>query len=236
MAKHSLRWWQAVAVAGVVGLTACDDDAIVVHEPDFQVTSIDVSPSQITLNYIGEEGQFAATLYDEDGNDVTNERDAFATWSSADSSVVHIRAGDGLVTATLPEDEEENEILLDGPQTVEIWAEAGGEMGRQRAHRGRGDVTESATVIVDQIPEAMTLEPGSLSLEVGETADLSATVLDEGGTAIGYADVSFSSGDASVATVDADGVVEAVGEGETTITASGDGVAASATVEVTSGQ
>ena len=77
--------------------------------------------------------------------------------------------------------------------------------------------------------ESVTVEPASLTLEVGQSETLTATV------SPGNADdktVTWSSSDTNVATVE-DGVVTAVAEGTATITASADGKSTSCLVTVT---
>lgn len=63
--------------------------------------------------------------------------------------------------------------------------------------------------------EGVTVDPSELSLYVGDTAQLSALVLPEDAT---DKTVTWKSSDESVATVDADGLVTAVGAGQATIT------------------
>jgi uncharacterized protein YjdB len=81
-------------------------------------------------------------------------------------------------------------------------------------------------------PDAVEVSPESVTLtETGATEQLTAVVYDEDGDEIEDAEVTWSSSDEEVATVDEDGLVEAVGEGTATITAtSGE---ASGTAEVT---
>ena len=82
-------------------------------------------------------------------------------------------------------------------------------------------------------PESVTLDPSSVNLTIYETATLVPTVLPENAN---DKTVSWSSADPTIATVDANGVVTAVGFGSTTITATAngaDGVSGAATVTVT---
>lgn len=83
---------------------------------------------------------------------------------------------------------------------------------------------DSPTNPPEQTPAAIEVEPEQVVLtSVGEQAELTATVYDEGGEQISNAEVSWSSSDEAVATVDESGVVEAVGEGTATVQAeSGD--------------
>ncbi len=78
-----------------------------------------------------------------------------------------------------------------------------------------GDVTVTATFT--QIVSDVSLSPASLELSVGESKSLTATVTS---TDDSKKDVSWGSGDNNIATVSADGLVTAVGAGETYIAAS----------------
>jgi hypothetical protein len=72
----------------------------------------------------------------------------------------------------------------------------------------------------DPTPAAVEITPEEALLEeIGETIALEATVFDEDDEIIADAEVTWSSDDEDVATVDEEGVVEAVGVGTATITA-----------------
>ncbi len=82
--------------------------------------------------------------------------------------------------------------------------------------------------------ESITLSATSLNMTVGQTAELTATIQP---TDALVQTLSWSSSDASVATVDDNGLITAIGAGSATITASacdGSGVVASCTISVTS--
>ena len=82
-------------------------------------------------------------------------------------------------------------------------------------------------------PASVEVSPQELVLTaIGETGELSATVLDEDGEEISGATVTWDSSDVEVATVDEDGVIEAVGEGSATITAESGDVEGTAAVTV----
>ncbi len=81
-------------------------------------------------------------------------------------------------------------------------------------------------------PTTITISPASATLQsLGETVRLAATVQDQNGQTMSDAAVAWASGDPSVATVDASGLVTAVANGSTTVTASTGAI--SATVGVT---
>jgi N-acetylneuraminic acid mutarotase len=88
----------------------------------------------------------------------------------------------------------------------------------------RKAVATAATVI--------TVAPPTAALSIGETVQLSATVTNAGGQPIGRP-TSWTTGDAAVATVDATGLVSAVGPGSATITVSAGQVTADAQITST---
>ncbi len=80
--------------------------------------------------------------------------------------------------------------------------------------------------------ESVTVDPTTLSLEIGETATLTATYA----PSEAEANISWTTSDASVATVAEDGVVTAVAAGEAVITATAGEKTADCTVTVTKPQ
>ena len=84
------------------------------------------------------------------------------------------------------------------------------------------------------VATAVTVNPGSAALgALGETARFTAEVRDQNGQVMAGAAVAWASSDASVATVDASGVVTAAGNGSATITATAGSVSGTGTVTVT---
>ena len=84
------------------------------------------------------------------------------------------------------------------------------------------------------VPASISITPSTVTLAaLGQTVQLTATVLDAGGQIIAGVEVIWASSDASTATVSADGLVTAVWNGSATISAaSRNGVVSSATVTV----
>ena len=83
------------------------------------------------------------------------------------------------------------------------------------------------------VATTITVNPGSATLSaLGETARLTAEVRDQNGQAMAGAAVAWASSDASVATVDASGVVTAAANGSATITATAGSVSGTAAVTV----
>ena len=85
-------------------------------------------------------------------------------------------------------------------------------------------------------PQATTIQvsPATAALDaISATTQLSAEVRDQNGQVMSGTTVTWSSGDATVATVDASGLVTAAGNGEATITASAGAATGAAVVTVT---
>ena len=93
-----------------------------------------------------------------------------------------------------------------------------------------GDVSSTITIkVVATIADSITLDKTAITLKATETETLSATVLPESTT---DKTVTWSTSDAKVATVDANGKVTAVAVGTTTITATCGSVSATCAVTV----
>ena len=133
--------------------------------------------------------------------------DKTVTWSSSNESVATVK--NGTVTA-----------VAVGSATI-------------TAKAGSKSANCSVTVSAKEVPViGITLEPTSASIEVGKTAQLTATVSPSDAT---DATVTWSSSKESVATVK-NGEVTAVAEGTATITATAGGKSATCAVTVLPGQ
>ena len=83
------------------------------------------------------------------------------------------------------------------------------------------------------VPTTITVSPASAALQsLGETVQLAATVRDQNGHAMSGATVAWASGDTSVATVDASGLVTAVANGIASVTATSGSASGTAAVTV----
>lgn len=166
-------------------------------------SSVSVSPASVELAALGETQQLGATVLDRDGQPIP---DAPVTWASTDASVVTVSTA-GLVTAA-------------GNGSARVTAISG-------SAEGAAAVTVAQVLVLFEVsPTADTL------VSLGETVQLATRSLDDNGNAIPGIRVEWSSADESVATVDADGLVTAVSNGNAAITASGGGSAATAAVTV----
>ena len=152
---------------------------------------------------LGDTATLTATVYDTQSNIIV---DAEVAWATSDPGVAAVSA-DGLVAAV-------------GNGSAPITATV-------------GPVSDSATVTVDQAPASVEVIPSELMFSaLGDTATFTATVYDAQGNIIVDAEVAWASSDPEVATVSADGLVAAVGNGSAPITATVGPVSDSATVTV----
>ena len=154
---------------------------------------------------MGDTATLAATVYDASNNIIA---DAEVAWSSSDTSVATV-AANGLVAAV-------------GNGSASITATA-------------GSVSGSAAATVDQVPASVEVSPSELTFSaLGDTATLAATVHDASQNVISDAEVAWSSSDATVATVAANGLVTAMGNGTAHLTATSGSVVGQAMVRVES--
>ena len=162
-----------------------------------------ISPGADTLMALGDTVRLSAEAFDANGHLVP---DVQFTWTSDDEAVATVDA-DGLVTAV-------------GDGEVGVTATT-------------ADVTGSAAVTVEQRPFEVRVSPATDSLvALGDTLRLAADAFDANGHPVAGAQFTWASDDESVATVDADGLVTAVGNGEASVTASTESAAGSAAVTV----
>ena len=167
-------------------------------------TSITVAPSSHTLASIGATVQLSATVRDQNNNPMTGQT---VTWTSSNTAVATV-GGNGLVTA-----------VSNG--TSQITARAGNASG-----------TSNITV-AEPVPTRIAVTPSSHTLEeIGETVQLRATVRDQRNNVMSGQTITWSSGDEAVATVSATGLVTAVANGMTEITAKSGSLSASAEITV----
>ncbi len=194
---------------GMVEITARSGNlsssaAITVSEP--MPTTITIEPASHTLEAIGDTLQLAAVVLDQHENTMA---DVAVTWSSGDEAVATVSAA-GLVTA-----------VSNG--MAEITAQAGDAMG-------------SAAITVAQVPASVSIEVESGTTDltaIGQTLQLTVTVSDANDNPIAEPDVTWTSSDEAVITVDQDGLVTAVGNGMTDVVAVAGGVSHMVSITVT---
>ena len=166
--------------------------------------SVSVWPKEATLSALGDTVRLMAAAFDANGHAV--EAVEFS-WSSSDDAVATVDDG-GLVTAV-------------GDGSATITASAGEAAG-----------TAEVTVATQAVPTWVSVTPTRATLLVGDTVRLAVEVRDATGARIGDAQVAWSSGEESVASVDRAGLVQALARGETVITAKSAELSARARVTV----
>jgi chitodextrinase len=130
------------------------------------------------------------------------------TWRSLESQIVQVD-GNGRATAM-------------SPGTARIVVET-------------TEQADTATIQVVQDVATVSVTPGTPTIGVGGTQQLTASLLDPNGHAVSGRAVTWASGNTGIATVNGGGVVTGVSAGSTAITATSGGTSGSATVTVTGG-
>lgn len=172
-------------------------------EPDRISSSIALSSRSVIITAIGQTLQINATVLDQDNNVLTS---ATVAWSSSNPAVASVSSG-GLVT-----------VVSGG--VAEIRATSGG-------------VSAVANVQVSQATVRVAIAPTSVTLALlGESVQLEAEAYDSGNAPIPVASFTWSSSNPTVATVSSTGLVTAVSNGTTRITAESQSVTSSIEVVV----
>ncbi|MDE2751487.1 MAG: Ig-like domain-containing protein [Gemmatimonadota bacterium] len=171
-------------------------------EPKAAAT-VSVWPATLELSSLGESFQMIATVRDRDGQEIAG---APVNWSSNDNSVANVNTG-GLVTS-----------VRNGNTTVLATS---------------GSASGSASIAVAQRLAQFRVSPAASRLSsLGDTLRLFAEALDAAGSSVTDIDITWSSEDDEVATVDANGLVTAKANGTVEITAQGGGMSGAAEVMV----
>lgn len=166
------------------------------------VASVTVSPASQSVT-VGGTAQFQATVLGASGQPLAGRT---VTWKSSDESIAKVDAT-GRVTGIAP-----------GAAAITASSESR---------------SASAAVSVSSIPVAgVAVAPGSASLAVGQTTQLTASVTDAAGAPLRDRPIAWSSSDQGVATVSSTGLVVALAPGTATITATSGDRSASSTVAV----
>lgn len=168
------------------------------------IAAVSVTPSRISLE-VGETVKLAAEARDARGN-VLGQRPL--AWSSDRTGVATV-SSDGTITG-----------VANGNATITV--ESGGKRG-----------TAAVTVVTNRVDvAAISIDPASGQLSVGERLQLDAQLKDARGGPIRDRTPSWTSSNPEVATVSPNGSVTAVGPGSATITASSDNQRATARIDV----
>ena len=166
------------------------------------VETVVVTPPTSTV-VVGGTAQLSASVRDATGRELT---DRLVGWTSSDEAVATV-SSTGLVSTLKP-------------GSVTITASSEGKSG-------------TATVTITAAPVAsVTVTPPSASINVGQTATLTAQTLDGSGGVLTGRGVAWSSSNTQVATVSQSGVVTGVAPGSATITATSEGKSGTAAITV----
>jgi uncharacterized protein YjdB len=170
--------------------------------PPAPVRSVTVTPSAAVL-FVGKTLALTATLRDAEGNVLSGRP---IEWRTSSSALATVTAG-GVVTAV-------------APGVVVITAVSEGRSG-------------TATIQVRLAPVArVVVAPASAVIKRRATRQFVATLYDADGRVLTGREVSWSTSDGKIATVDRTGLVTAQKKGDATITATAEGVRGTATVQV----
>lgn len=194
----------AVAPGGAVITAASEGKTAVVAitVSSVPIASIAVTPATDEV-VVTQTLQLTATAKDAQGRPLTGRSIA---WATSDGTLATV-SSTGLVTGV-------------APGTVTISASAEGKSG-----------TSSLTVKAKPVG-AVILSPAQVSIEAGQTRQLTAQVTDDQGNVLTGRPIAFSTNNQSVATVTAAGVVTGVAVGAATITATSEGKTGTADVTV----
>jgi len=196
--------------AGTATVTAtagnCSAEATITVNECPALAKIAVSPSAATLE-VGDELEFSAIAFDRFGDIV---EDAGITWECSDSCVGMIDEC-GVFTA-----------LAEGTATVTACGDG-------------AEGTATVTVNCDEpVLTCIVITPSAITLAKGDTAAFTATALDQDGCEMTSVVIDWACSDSCVGTIDlCSGFFSALDCGTATVTATADGVTATAEIEVT---
>ena len=195
----------AIAPGGAVVTAASEGRTAVVAitVSSVPVASVAVTPASDEV-VVTQTLQLTATAKDAQGGSLTGRP---VSWSTSDATKATV-SSTGLVTGI-------------APGTVTITASAEGKSGTS-------DITVKPKPV-----GAVILSPAQVSIEAGQTRQLTAQVTDDQGNVLSGRPISYASDKPNVATVSATGLVTALTVGDAKITATSEGKTGTADVTVT---
>lgn len=162
-----------------------------------------VLPDSVTATAFGDTISFTAAAVDRNNQPVST---AAASWSSTDPAVATV--------------DQSGKAIAVGNGATYIKAVAGTGL-------------DSAILVVNQLASQVSVSPASRTFSsLGDTATFTAAATDANGNAVTGKTTAWASSASSVASVDQNGLVAAVGNGSAEITAALDGTTGSASVTV----
>src|SRR6266498_1021210 len=167
------------------------------------VAAVDVAPAVATIPQ-GQTTQLTATPKDAAGNPLAGRA---VTWASSNGAVATVN-NSGLVSA-----------LAAGSATITATSE--------------GQSGSAAVTVAPVTVASVAVSPATASIQVGQTAQLTATPKDASGNTLSGRVVNWTSSNNSVATVSSSGLVTGLTAGSATITATSEGQSGSAALTVT---
>ena len=166
--------------------------------------SVTVTLAASTLE-VGQTAQATATLLNASGLPFTGPTVA---WQSSNPAIATVNAT-GLVTA-----------VARGTATISAIAD--------------GKTGSAPLTVAAKTAAAIVISPNAVTTTVGQSAQLTATVKDASGGTLTGRTITWATANTAVATVSSSGLVNAVGAGSTTISATADGVTGQASFTTTS--
>lgn len=194
---HLLRYLKYLVLVGLLALAGCggggDDVGSAPTAQSKILQSIEVTPTNPSLAAGTTVPLIATAIYSDNSHaDVSSQ----AAWTSSNTQIASVGGATGTVSGT-------------APGTATISASLGGKTG------SAGITVTPATV------SSLTISPASAAIAAGTTQQLAATGVFTNATKQDVsADLTWSSSNASVASIDGKGLVTALTAGDTVITAS----------------
>ena len=208
LSRRIARQLALIVLAPFLSVCSSGGTSVIQPPPTPVATSVTISPATMSL-LVDATQSLAATVKDQSGNVMS---DQLIDWSTSSSGVATVSSG-GVVTGV-------------GAGTATITASSSGKAGT-------ASVSVSAVSPPPPTVTTVTITPATASVVAGATVALSATVKDAQGNVMSGQTVTWTTNSASVATVNANGVVAGVAAGSATITATSSGKSGTATVTVT---